>query len=107
MDFREYTVARDGPELLILGTIHEPVHWDFSIRLCEDDLPGITRVLLRRRMLGWLLRAVFRRDRHAHWSQDARRTSRGQRPPAGRRRQALRIRAARDRGHAQPRGRTG
>ena len=70
MDFREYTVTREGPELLILGTIHEPVHWDFSIRLCEDDLPGITRVLLQRRMLGWLLRALFRRDRHAHWSQD-------------------------------------
>jgi hypothetical protein len=70
MDFREYTVTRDGPELFILGTIHEPVHWDFSIRLCEDDLPGIARVLLQRRMLGWLLRAAFRRNRHAHWSQD-------------------------------------
>ena len=70
MDFREYTVARDGPELVIQGTIHEPVHWDFSIRLCEDDLPGIARVALQPRMLGWLLRAAFRRDRHAHWSQD-------------------------------------
>jgi hypothetical protein len=70
MDFREYTVVREGRELLILGTIHEPVHWDFSIRLCEDDLPGIVRVALQRRMLGWLLRALLRRTRHAHWSQD-------------------------------------
>lgn len=70
MDFREYSVVRDGAEVVIQGTIHEPVHWDFSIRLCEDDLPGIARVALQRRMLGWLLRAVFRRERHAHWSQD-------------------------------------
>ncbi len=47
MDFREYTVIRDGTEVVIHGTIHEPVHWDFSIRLCEDDLPGIAQVALQ------------------------------------------------------------
>lgn len=70
MDFREYTVVREGPEVVIRGTIHEPVHWDFSIRLCEDDLPGIASVATQRTMLGWLLRAVLRRQRHAHWSND-------------------------------------
>lgn len=70
MDFREYTVVREGPEVVIRGTIHEPVHWDFSIRLCEDDVPGIARVATQRTMLGWLLRAVLRRERHAHWTND-------------------------------------
>jgi hypothetical protein len=72
MDFREYTVTRDGPELFILGTIL-PVHWDFSIRLCEDDLPGIARVLLQR-MLGWLLRAAFRAAGMRTGARTARRT---------------------------------
>lgn len=70
MDFREYTVVRDGAEVVIHGTIHEPVHWDFSIRLCEDDLPGIAQVALAPKMLGWVLRGALRRRRHAHWSQD-------------------------------------
>ncbi len=70
MDFREYTVVREGPEVVIRGTIHEPVHWDFSIRLCEDDLPGIASVALQKTMLGWVLRAALRRERHAHWSND-------------------------------------
>ena len=70
MDFREYTVRREGDEIVIMGTIHEPVHWDFSIRMCEDDLAGIAQVTRQKTMLLWLLRAVFKRQRHAHWSQD-------------------------------------
>ena len=70
MDFREYTVRREGDEIVIMGTIHEPVHWDFSIRMCEDDLAGVVQVATRKTMLRWLLRALFKRKRHAHWSQD-------------------------------------
>jgi len=69
MDFREYTVRREGDEILILGTIREPVHWDFSIRMCEDDLAGVAQVATRKTMIVWLLRALFRRRRKAHWSQ--------------------------------------
>jgi len=69
MDFREYTVRREGDEIVIVGTIHEPVHWDFSIRMCEDDLAGIAQVATKKTMVLWLLRAIFRRRRHAHWSQ--------------------------------------
>jgi len=70
MDFREYTVRPEGDEIVIMGTIHEPVHWDFSIRMCEDDLAGVAQVATRKTMLVWLLRALFKRKRHAHWSQD-------------------------------------
>lgn len=70
MDFREYTVRREDDEIVIMGTIREPVHWDFSIRMCEDDLAGVVQVATRKTMLVWLLRAIFKRNRHAHWSQD-------------------------------------
>jgi hypothetical protein len=69
MDFREYTVRREGDEIVIMGTIREPVHWDFSIRMCEDDLAGVAQVATRKTMLLWLLRALFKRNRHGHWSQ--------------------------------------
>jgi hypothetical protein len=68
MDFREYTVVPDGNEVVIMGTIHEPVTWDFSIRVCEDDLPGIVHLSGNRKLLGLLLRAAFKRSRHGHWS---------------------------------------
>ena len=68
MDFREYAVVRENDEIRILGTIREPVHWDFSIRVCEDDISGMTRLLFNRGMLGLLLRSVFRRRKRHHWS---------------------------------------
>lgn len=70
MDFREYSVSREGNEVVINGTIREPVHWDFSIRMCEDDLPGLIKVAGTRKMLGFLLKAMFKRNRDAHWSGD-------------------------------------
>ncbi len=70
MDFREYDVIREDNELIIVGTIRDPVNWDFSIRMCEDDIPGFTRLLLRRPLLGLLLRALFRRKKRHHWTQD-------------------------------------
>jgi hypothetical protein len=70
MDFREYEAIREGDELVIVGTIRDPVNWDFSIRMCEDDVPGFTRLLLRKPLLTLLLRSMFRRRKHHHWTQD-------------------------------------
>ncbi len=70
MDFREYVVRREGDEIVIVGTIREPVHWDFSIRMCEDDLAGVARVALQRPTIALLLRAMFKRNKNAHWSVD-------------------------------------
>ncbi len=70
MDFREYVVRREGKEIVIQGTIREPVHWDFSIRMCEDDLAGVTRVALQRPTIALLVRAMFKRNKDAHWSVD-------------------------------------
>ena len=70
MDFREYTVVREGDEVVIVGTIRDPVNWDFSIRFCEDDMVGMARFAMTRQTIGLVLRALFKRKKHHHWSQE-------------------------------------
>ncbi|UCE86659.1 MAG: hypothetical protein JSU66_02670 [Deltaproteobacteria bacterium] len=70
MDFREYEVVRQGDELVVVGTVRDPVNWDFTIRICEDDVPGLARLALRRSLLGMLLGSLFKRRRRHHWSQE-------------------------------------
>ena len=70
MDFREYAVVREGDEIVIVGTIRDPVNWDFSIRFCEDDITGMTRFAVARQTIGLFLRALFRRKRRHHWTQE-------------------------------------
>jgi len=36
MDFREYETIREGDEVVVVGTIRDPVNWDFSIRFCRQ-----------------------------------------------------------------------
>ena len=67
MDFREYEVVREGEEVFIVGTIRDPVNWDFTIRFCEDDIAGITSLVFRKSMLGLLLRGLFKVRKHHHW----------------------------------------
>lgn len=56
MDFREYEVTRDGDEVLVSGTIKKPVHWDFSIRMGPDDIPGMIKVGLSPATIGMFFR---------------------------------------------------
>ena len=70
MDFREYQVIREGEEIVIVGAIRDPVNWDFSIRMCEDDLAGITHLAVQKPMLGIILRSLFKRIRGRHWTQE-------------------------------------
>lgn len=70
MDFREYAVVREGDEVVIVGTIRDPVNWDFSIRFCEDDMVGMARFAMTRQTIGLLLRALFKRKKHHHWGQE-------------------------------------
>jgi hypothetical protein len=65
MDFREYEVARDGDEVVVSGTIREPVNWDFTIRISGDDIPGMLRLGLHRHTLGMAFRWVFHRGSKA------------------------------------------
>jgi hypothetical protein len=70
MDFREYAVIREGDEAVIVGTIRDPVNWDFSIRVCQDDIVGMTKLILKPAMIGLLLRSLFRRRKPHHWTQE-------------------------------------
>ncbi|MDH3213326.1 MAG: hypothetical protein OEM05_12645 [Myxococcales bacterium] len=70
MDFREYEIVRVDDEIVIVGAIRDPVNWDFTIRICEDDISGTARLLLRRPMLAMLLRGLFKRRKRHHWSRD-------------------------------------
>jgi hypothetical protein len=57
-------------ELVVVGTIRDPVNWDFTIRICEDDVPGMAWLVLRRAMVGLLLRALFKRRKRHHWGEE-------------------------------------
>lgn len=70
MDFREYAAVTEDDEVVIVGMIRDPVNWDFSIRVCEDDIVGMTRLILRPAMLRLLMRSLFRRRKKDHWTGD-------------------------------------
>ncbi len=70
MDFREYHVVEEGGELVMVGTIRDPVNWDFTIRICEDDLAGLVGLGSRKAMLRFLFAAFFKRKKRNHWSQE-------------------------------------
>jgi len=70
MDFREYTLIREEGEVVVVGTIRDPVNWDFTIRMCEDDVIGMTKLVLNRHMIWILLRSFFKRRKKHHWSQE-------------------------------------
>jgi hypothetical protein len=63
MDFREYEIARDGDEVVVSGTIREPVNWDFTIHINGDDIPGMLRLGLHRHTLAMAARWVFHRSK--------------------------------------------
>lgn len=47
MDFREYEVIKD-PEngnIMIIGTMKDPVNWEFKITMEPDDIPGFMKIL--------------------------------------------------------------
>jgi hypothetical protein len=70
MDFREYKAVPEDDEVIIVGTIRDPVNWDFTIRVCEDDIVGMTKLILRPAMIGLLLRSIFKRRKKNHWTQE-------------------------------------
>jgi hypothetical protein len=53
---------------VVVGTIRDPVNWDFSIRVCEDDVVGLTKLIFRKEMLFLLLRSFFKPRKKNHWT---------------------------------------
>jgi hypothetical protein len=61
--------------VLVTGTIKEPVTWDFSIRICQDDIPGMLKIGLNRHALRlavrWMLHLKPEHDAPAAEAKDA------------------------------------
>ncbi len=96
MDFRRYDVRREGDEVLITGTITEPVTWDFSIRLEQDDFPGLIRVARSRAVislffswLGGLLRRKYRKEEEVSRAEATREAGRNRRSDREERRRKI------------------
>jgi hypothetical protein len=72
MDFREYEVINEGRELVIVGTIRDPVTWEFSIRLCQDDISGMAKLILCGRVIRFVLSTLFKRKSTVdhHWTDE-------------------------------------
>lgn len=70
MDFREYEMLVEGDELVVVGTIRDPVSWDFSIRFCEDDYPAIVKLAFHPQTLKAVFRAMLHRFKNHHWGKD-------------------------------------
>ena len=70
MDFREYEVLLEGNELVVVGTIRDPVTWDFSIRFCEDDYLAVVKLAFHPQTIKAVLRAAFHRFKNHHWGKD-------------------------------------
>ncbi len=69
MDFREYDIVREGEEVVVVGTIRDPVNWEFTIRVCEDDVAGMTRLILNRSTMWMLIKSFFTFKKKHHWTQ--------------------------------------
>ena len=70
MDFREYELLVEGNELVVVGTIRDPVSWDFSIRFCEDDYLAIVKLVFHPQTIKAVLRAILHRAKGHHWGKD-------------------------------------
>jgi hypothetical protein len=47
MDFREYEVMKDpeSDKIFIIGTMKDPVNWEFKITMEPEDIPGFMKLL--------------------------------------------------------------
>lgn len=59
MDFRRYGIVQEGEEVHIKGTITEPVIWNFVITFTRDDIPGLIKIALDKKIL-WMFIKNFK-----------------------------------------------
>lgn len=59
MDFKRYGVVKEKDEVHIKGTITEPVIWNFVITFTQDDIPGLIKIALDKRIL-WMFIKNFK-----------------------------------------------
>ena len=47
MDFREYKIKKDpdSDRIFVIGTMKEPVNWEFKMTMEPEDIPGFMKML--------------------------------------------------------------
>ncbi len=61
MDLRRYYLELDdGGDLLIKGKITDPVLWKFRLTIKKDDIPGLVNVLLKPKILIYILKNSYK-----------------------------------------------
>ncbi|MGK5095070.1 hypothetical protein WDW89_24050 [Deltaproteobacteria bacterium TL4] len=63
MDCREYIVKKDpdnGSNVIILGKITDPVHWEFKITVEPEDIAGLMKLLFNYCVLKLTILNLFR-----------------------------------------------
>ena len=100
MDFREYEITCEGDEVVVSGRIREPVNWNFSLRISQEDIPGMLRIGLNRATLRLGIRWALRRKPKGVVSDDGKGDGDGDgdgdgedQPKESRRQRRLRARA--------------
>lgn len=62
MDFRYYKTIRnpDSDDLYIIGSMQEPVDWEFRITLGPEDVPGLIKVFFHPAALKLIIKNLHR-----------------------------------------------
>lgn len=62
MDFRYYKVAKksNGKEITIVGKMHDPVNWEFWIKMEPEDIAGVMKVFFTPAMIWYVIKNAWR-----------------------------------------------
>lgn len=61
MDFRNYEVTTDdGGNICIMGTIKDPVDWEFKSTLTPEDVPGLLKMVFNYSVLKLVAKNLHR-----------------------------------------------
>lgn len=62
MDFRYYKVAKNsnGKEVTIVGKMHDPVNWEFWIKMEPEDIAGVMKVFFTPAMIWYVIKNAWR-----------------------------------------------
>ena len=62
MDFRYYKITKDpdSGNVLVSGTITDPVNWEFRITMEPEDIPGFMKVFFNISLLKLALKNAYR-----------------------------------------------
>lgn len=62
MDFRYYKVAKksNGNEVTIVGKMHDPVNWEFWIKMEPEDIAGVMKMFFTPAMVWYIIKNAWR-----------------------------------------------